>query len=243
VHPVLEEVFVLKIRIKFQKIGSIKFIGHLDLVRAWQKIFRRSGIPIAYSEGFNPHQIFSIASPLAVGITSDGEYLDLKLTADSYDLGQLVDQINAVCPPGIIVLDAVALSEQSIAGMAACYASLYTIEFSEELTYRLNQSDTLNDFFSQESIVIAKKNKKGKFNDLDLKTGLFDYKRLAPSKIQLLLATGSTLNVKPELIMTALMDYSHIELPVFTDTLYYWMHRIEIYQSLEPVRTLLEGVS
>jgi len=233
----------LKVRIKFQKIGSIKFIGHLDLMRAWQKIFRRSGIPIAYSEGFNPHQIFSIASPLAVGITSDGEYLDLKLSTITYDLDLLQQQINAVCPIGVTVLEAIELSDSAIAGMASCYASEYIISFSSELAQLLASSQKLDSFFLQDTIIVSKKNKKGKFNDLDLKTGIFSYEKIDDTTIKLLLATGSTLNVKPELIMTALLEYTEINLPTFTDTLYYWMHRIDIYQHIEPLQTLTQGVS
>ena len=75
----LEEAFVLKARIKFCKYGSMKYIGHLDIMRYFQKAIRRSGLPIKYSEGFNPHQIMSFAAPLGVGITSDGEYMDIEL--------------------------------------------------------------------------------------------------------------------------------------------------------------------
>lgn len=212
-------------------------------MRAWQKIFRRSGIPIAYSEGFNPHQIFSIASPLAVGITSDGEYLDLKLSTPNYDLIQLQQQINAVCPSGVSVIEAIELSDSAIAGMASCYASQYIITFSNDLAHLLASSQKLDSFFLQETIIISKKNKKGKFNDLDLKSGIFAYEKLDDSRVKLMLATGSTLNVKPELIMTALLEYAGIDLPTFTDTLYYWMHRIDIYQSIEPLQTLTQGVS
>lgn len=69
----------MKIRIKFRKYGVMKFIGHLDMMRYFQKAMRRAEIDIAYSEGFSPHQIMSFAAPLGVGITSDGEYLDIEV--------------------------------------------------------------------------------------------------------------------------------------------------------------------
>ena len=72
----------MKARIKFAKYGVIRFIGHLDLMRYFQKAMRRASIDIAYSEGYNPHQIMSFASPLGLGITSDGEYLDISLNSD-----------------------------------------------------------------------------------------------------------------------------------------------------------------
>lgn len=56
----------------------MKFIGHLDTMRYFQKAMRRADIDIAYSTGFSPHQIMSFAAPLGVGITSDGEYLDIE---------------------------------------------------------------------------------------------------------------------------------------------------------------------
>lgn len=212
-------------------------------MRAWQKIFRRSQIPIAYSEGFNPHQIFSIASPLAVGITSDGEYLDLKLSVETYDLTLLIQQVNAVCPEGLNVIDAVELGDKAIAGMAACYASSYVITLSQELAQLIEQSGKIEAFFNQETIIVSKKNKKGKFNDLDLKSGIYTFVIESATTIKLMLATGSTLNVKPELVMTALMEYCHVELSIFTDKLYYWMHRVDIFQSIDPLTTLTEGVS
>ena len=57
----------------------MKFIGHLDIMRYFQKAMRRADIDICYSEGFSPHQIMSFAAPLGVGITSDGEYLDIEV--------------------------------------------------------------------------------------------------------------------------------------------------------------------
>lgn len=63
---------------RFTKTGSLKFIGHLDCMRFFQKAIRRAGLDVAYSGGFSPHQIMSFASPLSVGTTSDGEYLDVE---------------------------------------------------------------------------------------------------------------------------------------------------------------------
>jgi len=231
----------MKIRIKFKKHGLIKFIGHLDLIRAWQKIFRRSDIPIAYSEGFNPHQIFSIAAPLAVGITSDGEYLDLKLSVEAYDLNQLVDEINMTSPEGIEVIEAVELIDKETAGMAACKLARYEVTLSPELNALFDKEKVLG-FLNSETIIVQKRNKKGKYNDLDLKAGMFEYE-FDNGMFKLLLATGSSLNVKPELLLTALFKFLNIELESFTRELYYMIHRIDIYMSHEPLLTLTEGVA
>ena len=71
---------MLKARIKFRKYGIMRFIGHLDVMRFFQKAMRRANIPIAFTGGYSPHMIMSFAQPLGVGLTSDGEYLDIELT-------------------------------------------------------------------------------------------------------------------------------------------------------------------
>ena len=72
----------MKLRVKFSKTGHMKFIGHLDLMRFFQKAIRRSKIDIKYSEGLSPHQIMSFAAPLGLGIESFGEYMDIELVSD-----------------------------------------------------------------------------------------------------------------------------------------------------------------
>ena len=67
------------IRVRFGKEGALRFIGHLDVLRTFQKIFRRAGIPMVYSQGFSPHPIMSFALPLGLGLTSEGEYLDAEI--------------------------------------------------------------------------------------------------------------------------------------------------------------------
>ena len=85
----------MKIRIKFAKEGAMKFIGHLDMMRYFQKVMRRANVNIRYSEGFSPHQIMSFAAPLGVGLTSRGEYVDIEaLSTDSSQ--EMLRRINAM---------------------------------------------------------------------------------------------------------------------------------------------------
>ena len=71
----------MKIRVRFSKQGQMKFIGHLDMVRYFQKVMRRGEIDVAYSEGFSPHQKMSFAAPLSVGVLSKGEYFDMEVNS------------------------------------------------------------------------------------------------------------------------------------------------------------------
>jgi radical SAM-linked protein len=70
---------VQRLRIRFSRGEEVKYISHLDLMRLWQRALQRAGIPLAYSEGFNPHPRLSLAAPLALGVTSEAELMDVYL--------------------------------------------------------------------------------------------------------------------------------------------------------------------
>ena len=94
----------MRVRVKFSKYGVMKFIGHLDVMRYFQKAMRRAGIDIAYSEGMSPHMIMSFAQPLGVGLTSDGEYMDVELrTPIASD--EAIRRLNEVGVEGITVTE------------------------------------------------------------------------------------------------------------------------------------------
>ena len=85
----------MKARIKFTKTGSMRFIGHLDVLRYFQKAMRRADINVSYSKGFSPHQLMSFTSPLGIGLSSDAEYLDVTL--EETDAPKVMaDRINSV---------------------------------------------------------------------------------------------------------------------------------------------------
>ena len=100
----------MKVRLKFQKYGAMKFIGHLDVMRYFQKAFRRAGYDSEYTQGFNPHQIMSFAAPLGVGLTSDCEYVDISLNS-SEEPEIMVNRINEVMSEGFNVTGFHILSE------------------------------------------------------------------------------------------------------------------------------------
>ncbi|MDE7250638.1 MAG: TIGR03936 family radical SAM-associated protein, partial [Lachnospiraceae bacterium] len=94
----------MKVRIKFAKYGTVRFIGHLDVMRYFQKAIRRAGIDVAYSEGFSPHQIMSFAAPLSVGHTSEGEYFDLEVNSFT-NREDFKKKLQSVMVEGIEILD------------------------------------------------------------------------------------------------------------------------------------------
>nr|WP_207716429.1 TIGR03936 family radical SAM-associated protein [Clostridium beijerinckii] len=125
---------VLKVRYltKFTKEENIKFISHLDVLKTIQKNIRRAGLPIEYSQGFNPHMNTSIAQPLSVGVYSSGEYMDMVLTTEM-DENKIVDKLNEIAPSGIKYISALAIpykeGEKKVPqAMALIDAARYTIK-------------------------------------------------------------------------------------------------------------------
>ena len=89
----------MKVRIKFSKEGPVKFVGHLDTMRYFQKAIRRANLPVAFSGGYSPHMIMSFAAPLGVGTESLGEYFDLEL-AETVPTSEITRRLDAVMVEG-----------------------------------------------------------------------------------------------------------------------------------------------
>ena len=120
----------MKIRIKFQKQGTVRFIGHLDVMRYFQKVMRRAEVDIRYSEGFSPHQIMSFASPLSVGLISHAEYVDIDVNSSGNSTG-MVRRLNEVSAEGLEVLSYRELPETAKNAMSLVAAADYTFWFKE----------------------------------------------------------------------------------------------------------------
>lgn len=173
----------MNVRVRFAKYGAVKFIGHLDVLRYFQKAVRRSGLKIAYSQGFHPHQIMSFASPLGVGITSEGEYMDMELTAE-YTPQEIVDALNTAMVEGFTVLSAHILPDpengrKRETAMSLVTAADYLVTVKENDTFLGTKSlAELNEawarFIGQDSISVVKKVKKSNSEtSIDLKPFLY----------------------------------------------------------------------
>jgi radical SAM-linked protein len=90
-----------RVRIRFGKQGALRFIGHLDLSKTWERILRRAEVPLEYTQGFNPRPRMQFAAALPVGVTSESEYLDAWLTARYEVFDEWIERLNATSPAGI----------------------------------------------------------------------------------------------------------------------------------------------
>lgn len=195
----------------------MKYIGHLDIMRYFQKAIRRSGLPIKYSEGFNPHQIMSFAAPLGVGITSDGEYMDIELK-EFVPSKEAQERLQDTMVEGMEIASFRYLPDGAKNAMSSVTAASYRLMYKhpEAFAYSFAQlQDAKQTFFDDaEHIFIVKKTKKGE-RELDLKPLIYDFTISqentlpeAPSIIfDLTVSTGSTDNIKPELVLEHFFKY------------------------------------
>jgi radical SAM-linked protein len=93
-----------RLRLKFSRGELLKFLSHLDLMRLWERSLRRSGVELSYSEGFSPHPRISLAAPLAVGVTSVAELMDIFLEA-RITAGLFIEKVGAQLPGGIEIIE------------------------------------------------------------------------------------------------------------------------------------------
>lgn len=224
----------MKIRIKFQKHGVMKFIGHLDIMRYFQKAMRRADIDIAYSEGFSPHQIMSFAAPLGVGLTSDGEYLDIEVNSTKSSKESIVN-LNGTMVDGIEVLEYKKLSDTAKNAMSIVAAADYKIYYKEgyESPYTvLEWQKRLKEFFTDRAeVLITKKTKKSE-KVMDLKQLVYDFAILEEENhpvFYLNVCTGSTDNLKPELVLEAFFEYLNLIYEPFA----FQIHRLDVYAKSE----------
>jgi radical SAM-linked protein len=92
-----------RLRIKFNRGEALKFISHLDITRLWQRAFVRAGIPLAYSQGFNPHPQIALAAPLPVGVTGDAELMDI-VCSRNVSPPSFTQAVNRELPEGIRII-------------------------------------------------------------------------------------------------------------------------------------------
>lgn len=242
----------MRVRLKFQKYGPMKFLGHLDVMRYFQKAFRRAKFDNEYTQGYNPHQILSFAAPLGLGLTSDGEYMDIKLkSAESPDI--MIKRINSVLTEGFKVtgfypLDDPEEGRKAPTAMSLVMAADYLVSlrdgYEQQMPFK-NQEEfqkAFTDFYKQDEILIEKQTKKSS-KIMDIKkmmgqgspVGQGD-RSLVPSdtvaeqykngiKLYLQLDTGSRSNLKPELVMEAFCNYHSIE---YQESAWQF-HRIDLY--------------
>lgn len=213
----------MKVRVKFEKYGIMKFIGHLDVMRYFQKAIRRAGIDIAYSEGMSPHMIMSFAAPLGVGLTSVAEYMDIELRTPIAS-AEAISALNDVGVDGIRVTGFYEVPDgKANKAMTLVAAADYQLRFRKGYEPEGDWQSGISHFYAQEHIPVMKKTKKSE-KEIDLRPLIYEMKVNAGT-VFMKLSAGSVSNIKPELVMDTYMKTLGREPAPFA----YEIHRCEVY--------------
>ncbi len=232
------------IRTKFRRSDEVKFISHLDLMKVFERAIRRARLPIAYSQGFNPHPSMVFGLPLGVGVTSDAEYGDFEVTDDELSINEFVDRLNAQLPRGLEIISAKARhSKQNIMATIAASEYVVIVGTSSECIEK-NIKSYINKYLSQETIIVKKKTKSG-IKDTDIRDMIFDLDfdlqhcgTLNIVKFTMLVSAGSKANLKPDLLIESLCEFMKLDFEIER------IHRTKLFvkaqdQLLDPMDGLI----
>lgn len=213
----LERRFVMyKVRIKFSKIGLLKYISHLDTMRLWRRAFQKAGIPVEMSQGFNPHPKFSMAQALGIGVESYGEYLDVELSS-KIELEEMKMKMNQVLPGALRVIQIAYIGEKEKPGMSVVAASSYRVQIKwKEAESEFQRK--LMDYLGQEEIKLTQKRKKDgrwQYKEKDIRQGILSCEKKGIFEdmllMDVLLSTGSKLNIRIDDFVKTLCQYFEME--------------------------------
>lgn len=205
------------IRVRFIRGEEVKFISHLDLMKVFERTIRRTGLPIAYSQGFNPHPQMVFGLPLSVGVTSEAEYADFELSRE-VSPAEFIEKLNMGLPPGIRIMEAeVKNTKENI--MAAITGATYEITaFLKESPGLADMSERVSHFMDHGNIIIRKESK-GSVKDIDIRPMILKLDVAPVEQIPAgyedfssaflftaLLRAGSVANLRPEFLIRALSE-------------------------------------
>lgn len=150
----------MRIIAKYAKGDSLRFISHLDVQRLFQRAFRRAKLPLAYSQGFNPHPLLSFAAALAVGWTSDGEYLDIVLK-ENISLDKFVAGMNDALPRGVKIIEAIDAGGARSSLTSLMRSAVYEIELMSDNEIESGVLQEAIDGMLNGAVNVSKKTKGG----------------------------------------------------------------------------------
>ena len=210
-------------RLLFSKEGSAIYISHLDLMRVFQRSFRRAGLMLKHTQGFTPHAMVSIALPLSVGVSSGCEMLDFTLAEGcAASPREVMERLNKALPQGIRVLKAYD-GGRKIKELCYLQAKI-TLEYDHGVPE--NAAEEISALFAQDSLMVTKKGKNGPV-ELDIRPMLGDFQaeQRDGNTVELTaLVCAQNPSLNPALLVSALERYAPEKAPDFSH-----IHRQEVF--------------
>lgn len=188
--------------LKYGRDDRVKFISHLDFVRCFHRTVRRSKLNFEFSQGFNPHPVMTIAQPLPVCVTSEGEYMKVGFVTNLSEQ-EIKDELNRAFPPGFTAYEVKRLEGKEI--------DLTKINMAEYITEVECETPCDADLLlEQKELIVPKKTKSG-VKDSDIRSAIFELENLGYSdgvmSVRMVVSCGSSYNLKPETVISAMEKY------------------------------------
>ena len=198
----------MRAMIRFGKQPRLRFISHLDMQRFFQRALNRTGLPVAYTQGFNPHAVMSFGSALALGWTSEYEILDVKL---SVPMGRkrTEEAMRQALPEDLPVMEVRMVDDRHPAPMAMVRASDYEIALSGENAGAV--LDAVDAFLASEQVMAVRKTKSGE-KEIDIRPLAISLERAGDVLLARLKLT-ETDTLKPDLLVNSLAKLAGVEPP------------------------------
>ena len=194
----------MRLRIRLAKVGLARFLSHLDLQRTVERGLRRAELPLAFTQGFNPHPRISYASALATGTSSEGEFLDVDLT-EPVDPADFLARANLQLPQDVRLLEARPAPEGGDSLMAQINAAAYrlTVEGADQAALEA----AVAAFLAAGAVVVTREGRSGP-RPVDIRPQVYDLAFSGPGELRTVVQTGSEGNLKPEEVLAGLAQLS-----------------------------------
>ncbi|MBE6773151.1 MAG: DUF2344 domain-containing protein [Ruminococcaceae bacterium] len=202
------------VRVWFKKMGMSRYVSHLDLMRAMTRSVRRAGLPLWYTEGFNPHPYLTFALPLSLGMESLYESMDIRIEGDSTN-NEIFDLLKGAMPPGIEIVSVDDPVDDPKTIAFGEFDLLFDCDNTEKLISSIEQ------MLSGEELIVQKMGKQGRkkvLKDINLLEFLHSYEISHSSnrvKLTVVFPAGSTTNINPTLLSDVIAERSQEDIGCF----------------------------
>jgi radical SAM-linked protein len=190
----------MRIRVTFSKTEAMRFTGHLDLHRTWERVLRRAKLPLTYSQGFKPHARINLACALPLGFTSQGDLVDIQLDGD-LPLQEVTLKLQKAVPPGIRIEAVVEIDASAPTLQSLLVAQYYTITFLEP---QPQLQERISELLQAESLPRQRNHKTYDLRPLILSMQSLPNDELTNPRLQVTLSAREGATGRPEEVILAL---------------------------------------
>lgn len=203
------EIFVY--RITFSRQEPAIWLGHLDMMRTFERSIRRAGIPFVWSHGYNPRPQMVFALPISVGLAADADYLDISCESET-NTESIKDKINQNLPSGLHVDDVKSIIPTKTSLMSLVQQACYRIEADGICLYA-------KPVLESDSDLVVEKIRKGKSQQLDLRPLILEWGCQGESVLDIRVLAGSSQNLRPDLVLKLITEQTDMSVRAAEDAM------------------------